>query len=76
MLVEYYNTFLKFQDEQLTSNLVAQFIKVKGVPITLAISYRPKREILDRFPTEKLVCLVIFTHYALKRLSQNILFIF
>ncbi|CAH0549725.1 unnamed protein product [Brassicogethes aeneus] len=56
MLVEYYNKFLKFQDDQRTSliNLVAQFFEDKGVPITLAISYRLEKEILDRFPNEKL----------------------
>lgn len=57
MLVEYYKKFSKFQDDQRTSliNLVAQCFEEKNVALTLAASYRLEREILERFPEEKLV---------------------
>lgn len=57
MLTEYYNKFSKFTDEQrvLLINAIAQAFEEKGIPMTLATSYRIENEIFERFPTEKLV---------------------
>lgn len=59
MIVEYYNKYLKFQEDQRIAliNLIAQFFEEKGVQISLSQSYKLEREILERFPTEKLVSL-------------------
>ncbi|XP_055914185.1 uncharacterized protein LOC129947587 isoform X1 [Eupeodes corollae] len=55
-IVEYYNTHKKFQTEhrQLLIGLVAEYFEENSIPLTLKTSYRIEREILDRFPTEKL----------------------
>ncbi|XP_031330893.1 uncharacterized protein LOC116161620 [Photinus pyralis] len=56
MLTDFYNKFSKLQEEQRTIliTLVAQFHEDKGIAMTLAGSYRLEREILERFPTERL----------------------
>lgn len=61
MLVEYYNKFLKFQDEQRISliNVVAQYYEDKGIALTLPTSYRLEKEIIERFPSEKLVIIFL-----------------
>lgn len=57
MLVEYYNKYLKFHEEQRSAliNLIAIFFEEKGVHISLSHSYKLEMEILERFPTEQLV---------------------
>lgn len=57
ILIEYYNKFSKFQDDQrsLLVTLIAQYFQEKGVKMTLAASHKIEREIIERFPAEKLV---------------------
>lgn len=57
MLVDYYKKFQKFRNEQRTMLIqtVAQYFEEKGVQMSLSTSYRLEREILERFPAEKLV---------------------
>ncbi|KAK4884150.1 hypothetical protein RN001_000421 [Aquatica leii] len=56
MLVETYNKFGKFDEEQRNSliTLIAKFFEDKSLKMSLATSYKIEREILKRFPSEKL----------------------
>lgn len=62
MLTEYYTKFNKFKEEQriLLVGLIAGYYEEKSLQLTLALSHRLEQEILERFPTEKLV--IIFYH--------------
>lgn len=59
MLVEYYKKNEKFEDEQrlLLINTCAHFFEENNIKMSMATSYRLEKEILERFPTEKLVSL-------------------
>lgn len=59
MLVEYYKKYAKFEDEQrsLLINTCAHFFEENSIKMSMAESYRLEKEILERFPTEKLVSL-------------------
>ncbi|KAF5290964.1 hypothetical protein FQR65_LT11482 [Abscondita terminalis] len=56
ILLDYYKKFGKFEEEQRSSLIttIAQFFEKKNMPMSISTSYRIKKEILDRFPTEKL----------------------
>ncbi|KAK4873245.1 hypothetical protein RN001_015274 [Aquatica leii] len=56
MLVETYNKFGKFDEEQRNSliTLIAKFFEDKSLKMSSAASYKIEREILERFPSEKL----------------------
>lgn len=57
ILCEFYKKFGKFGNEQRSAliSAIARFYEEKSTPMTLAVSYRLENEILERFPTEKLV---------------------
>lgn len=57
MLALYYDTNKRFLDEHRTMlvNLISQHFEEKGIPMTLATSYRLEKEITERFQNEKLV---------------------
>lgn len=59
MLVEYYKKYGKFEDEQrsLLINTCAHFCEENDFKMSMAASYTLEKEILERFPTEKLVSL-------------------
>lgn len=59
MIVDYYNKFGKFQDYQRTMliSLIAAHYQEKGVKMSLVTSHKLESEILERFPSEKLVSL-------------------
>lgn len=54
---EYYKEHKEFQEEQrvVLINTIAQFFDEKDLNLPLATSYRLEQEIVDRFPSEKLV---------------------
>ncbi|CAH0562831.1 unnamed protein product [Brassicogethes aeneus] len=56
ILVHYYNKFSMFQEEQRSSliSLVAFYFEEKGIKMTLSSSHQMERQILERFPTEKI----------------------
>lgn len=56
-LVEYYNEHKEFKEEQrvVLINTVAQYFEERDLNLPLAITHRLEREIVDRFPSEKLV---------------------
>lgn len=60
MLVDYYNKHSRFQDEQrlILINNIAQYFEDKKVHMSLSSSHRLEKEIIERFPTEKLVILI------------------
>ncbi|KAF5303243.1 hypothetical protein FQR65_LT18998 [Abscondita terminalis] len=62
MLTEYFNKFKKFQEDQriLLIALIASYYEEKSVQLSLSSSYRIEKEILERFPTEKLVLLASY----------------
>lgn len=62
MLTEYCTKFNKFKEEQriLLVGLIAGYYEEKSLQLTLALSHRLEQDILERFPTEKLV--IIFYH--------------
>ncbi|EZA60682.1 hypothetical protein X777_14109 [Ooceraea biroi] len=57
MLIEYYKKYGKFEDEQrsLLINTCAHFFEENDIKMSMAANYRLEEEILERFPTEKLV---------------------
>ncbi|XP_024875367.1 uncharacterized protein LOC112456838 [Temnothorax curvispinosus] len=72
MLVEYYKKYGKFDDEQrsLLINTCANFFEENSIKMSMADSYRLEKEILERFPTEKLISL--FEIFSLKKISMDI----
>ncbi|XP_024890051.1 uncharacterized protein LOC112466264 [Temnothorax curvispinosus] len=58
MLIEYYKKYEKFDDEQrsLLINTCANFFEKNNIKMSMADSYRLEKEILERFPTQKLEC--------------------
>ncbi|CAG9865094.1 unnamed protein product [Phyllotreta striolata] len=56
VLVEYYNKFQIFKEEQRNSliNVVAHYFEDKGITMSLAASFAIERDIIEKFPTEKL----------------------
>jgi len=56
-LVDYYNKFLSFHEDQrsVLISLIAHYYEEKGVKMSLAASYQLEKQILERFPSEKLV---------------------
>jgi len=56
-LVNYYNKFSQFHEDQrsILISLVAQHYEEKGVKMSLTTSYQLEKQILERFPSEKLV---------------------
>jgi len=58
MLVEYYKKYAKFENEQrLLLINCAYFFEENNINMSLAASYKLEKEILERFPIEKLVSL-------------------
>lgn len=61
MLVEYYKKYEKFEDEDeqrsLLINTCANFFEEHSIKMSMTESYRLEKEILEKFPTEKLVSL-------------------
>lgn len=57
ILVQYYNKFKMFQDEQRNTliQLIAHYFEDKCIAMSLATSFKIERQIIERFPTEKLV---------------------
>lgn len=57
MLIEYYNKFKKFDEEQRSRliAIIAHYFEDKGITMTMKTSYRLEEEISNRFPTESLV---------------------
>lgn len=57
MLIEYYNKFQKFDEEQRSRliAIIAHYFEDKGIPMAIKTSYRLEEEIINRFPTESLV---------------------
>ncbi|KAJ8943559.1 hypothetical protein NQ314_009713 [Rhamnusium bicolor] len=57
MLVEYYTKFSIFQEDQRFAliTLIAQSFQERQIKMTLAASYQIEKEILERFPSEKLI---------------------
>lgn len=57
MLVESYNKHGKFDEEQRNSliTLIARCFEDKSIKMSLTASYKVEKEILERFPSEKLV---------------------
>lgn len=56
-LDEFYRKHDKFDEEQRSSliGIIAQYFNEKGIKMSLATSYRLEKEIIEKFPTEKLV---------------------
>lgn len=56
ILVEYYTNFNNFGEDQRNTliNLIASFFEERDLPLSVSTSNRLEREILLRFPTEKL----------------------
>jgi len=56
-LVHYYNKFSQFHEDQrsILISLIAQHYEEKGVKMSLTTSYQLEKQILERFPSEKLV---------------------
>ncbi|XP_066591694.1 uncharacterized protein [Prorops nasuta] len=56
MLIEYYNKYSKFEEEQRVAliNIIVQYFGERNIEIRLPTSYKLEREILERFPNEKL----------------------
>lgn len=56
-LVNYYNKFSQFHEDQrsILISLIAQHYEEKGIKMSLTTSYQLEKQILERFPTEKLV---------------------
>lgn len=56
-LVNFYNKFSNFHEDQrsVLISLIAQYYEEKGVKMSLAASYQLEQQILERFPSEKLV---------------------
>lgn len=56
-LVGYFKKYGKFEEEQRSSliGIIAQYFSEKGIKLSLATSYRLEREIIEKFPSEKLV---------------------
>jgi len=61
-LVDYYNKFLSFHEDQrsVLISLIAHYYEEKGVKMSLTASYQLEKQILERFPSEKLV---IYNYY-------------
>jgi len=66
-LVEYYNKFLVFHKDQrsVLISLIAQYYEEKGVKMFLAASYQLQQQILEKFPSEKLVIYNYFLNWSL-----------
>lgn len=71
-LVDYYNKFSSFHEDQrsVLIFLIAQYYEEKGVKMSLTASYQLEQQILERFPSEKLVI------YKTLRHDQFYIFIF
>lgn len=57
MVLDYYKKKSYLEAEQRTAliNIITQYFEDRGIQLSLAISYRMEKEILEMFPTEKLV---------------------
>jgi len=62
MLAEYYKKYEKFENEQRTLliNTCANFFHENDITMSIAASYKLEKEILETFPTEKLVSYLKF----------------
>ncbi|XP_031353765.1 uncharacterized protein LOC116178415 [Photinus pyralis] len=56
LLMEYWEKNSKFENEQRGAliSLIARYFEDNRIPMTMAASYQLEREIVERFPTEKL----------------------
>lgn len=65
MICEFYKKYSKFDDDQRSQliYILAHYFDEKNISLSLSTSYRLEREILERFPTEKIVR--YFTGYFL-----------
>lgn len=55
-MADFYKKNLKFDEEQRVClvGLIVQFFEQRGIPMSLAASYKLEQEIIERFPSEKL----------------------